>query len=108
MAALRTEVLGAADRLESARSLLSVDPAKAEESLISAQQSLHRLLDYYLPAVDARSRAYDAYRLCYLGESKAAAENAPAVLKKLALELNSMVVKGRLILPDDENPAPGS
>ena len=143
--ALRTEVQEAAERLESVRSLLLIDPARAEESLISAQQSLHRLLDYYLPVVDARTRAYDAYRLCYLGELNAAAGeldrieavllevasrggphlgpeiarrlelvsdarvaitatpgDAPAMLKKLALELNSMVVKGRLILPGRE------
>lgn len=64
---LHDEIVRALVELEEARSSLPADPDAVTEHLDATEVHLQRLRDVYLPLLDARERAYNAYRLHYLG-----------------------------------------
>lgn len=67
---LRTETEDVASRVRLAQANLLADPEKAAAELAKADDSLDHLLTYYLPVLDARERAYNAYRHYQLGKIK--------------------------------------
>ncbi|MDX1503676.1 MAG: hypothetical protein R3325_15060 [Thermoanaerobaculia bacterium] len=67
---LDSEVETAAAHVRSARSALPADPEGAAAELAGAEEALTRLLGYYLPLLDARGRAYDAYRHYRMGRTR--------------------------------------
>ena len=66
--ALKAEAEAAIAEVEAAQKALVTAPDEAAFSLEKAHLSLGRLLDYYLPVLEARERAYNAYRHYALGE----------------------------------------
>lgn len=58
------------EHLEAARAVLGEDPAAADAELAAAERSLRRLEAYYLPLLEARERATNAYRYFELGETE--------------------------------------
>jgi hypothetical protein len=69
---LRTEIDRALREVEEAQAGLSREPVKTRQALDSAAQSLHRIADYYLPVLEARDGAYNAYRLLRLNDKAGA------------------------------------
>ncbi|MFQ5526991.1 MAG: hypothetical protein ACE5GX_12120 [Thermoanaerobaculia bacterium] len=67
---LKTETEEIASRVRLAQADLPVNPEKAAAELAEAEDGLDHLLTYYLPVLDARERAYNAYRHYELGRSK--------------------------------------
>ena len=67
---LKTETEEVASRVRLAQADLPANPEKAAAELAKAEAGLDRLLTYYLPVLDARERAYNAYRHYQLGSSK--------------------------------------
>ena len=67
---LTTETEAVASHLRLVQTDLTADPVHAAEELAAAQDGLDRLLDYYLPLLEARELAYNAYRHHYLGKTK--------------------------------------
>ena len=67
---LKTEAEEIASRVRLAQADLPTNPEKAAAELAKAQDGLDHLLTYYLPALDARERAYNAYRHYQLGRTK--------------------------------------
>lgn len=66
---LRQETQGALDRVREARAKLGSEPEEAGEALQAADRHLEQLLLYYLPLLEARERAYNAYRHYLLRET---------------------------------------
>ena len=137
---LRSATESIAAHVRSARSALPGDPHAASAELIKAESTLDHLLTYYLPLLDARERAYNAYRHHQLGRTaetereldqierilievahdggplpramteplerledaraaiEAGTDDAAGALEALALRLNSLLVKGGLVL----------
>lgn len=67
---LKTETEAVASRVRSARSHLPGNPEAATADLDAAEDGLDHLLTYYLPLLEARERAYNAYRHFYLGKTE--------------------------------------
>jgi predicted transcriptional regulator len=59
---LEAETQRVLERVRAAREEVAADPSGAEESLRHAESSLEHLIAYYLPVLQARERAYNAYR----------------------------------------------
>jgi hypothetical protein len=59
---LESETARVLDRVRSAKEGLREDPPAAENTLREAETSLEHLVAYYLPLLQARERAYNAYR----------------------------------------------
>lgn len=59
---LRAETERAAAQVDLATDKLATDPEVATLALAEARDALDHLLDYYIPLLEARSRAYNAYR----------------------------------------------
>lgn len=66
---LRTETEAVAARVRSAASHLPANPAGAAADLAAAEIGLGHLLTYYLPLLEAREHAYNAYRHFHLGRT---------------------------------------
>jgi len=60
------------------------DPGGIAPELERAESRLEHLLDYYLPLVQARERAYNAYRMFYLGDEAGVSRELAAVEDILA------------------------
>lgn len=72
---LQTEIENVASRLEVVRDSLGTEPENASSALEQAEDSVEHLLTYYLPLLEARERAYNAYRHFILDEkARTAAE----------------------------------
>ena len=138
---LSTETEAVASRIRLAKTHLPANPEKAATELALAEDALEHLLTYYLPLLEARERAYNAYRHYWLGRSRQTAHElaevetiliaiaesghgdllrameeplerledaraaldadtaeAARALQALATRLNSLLVKGRLVL----------
>ena len=67
---LKTETEEVASHVRLARAELPTKPAKAAAELAKAEDGLDHLLTYYLPVLDARERAYNAYRHYQLGRTQ--------------------------------------
>ena len=67
---LKTETEEVASRVRLAQAALPANPENAVAELAKAEDGLDHLLTYYLPALDARERAYNAYRHYQLGKFK--------------------------------------
>ena len=65
---LRTEIEAVAARTRAARNAIASDPDRASAELDAADGLLDNLLSYYLPLLEARESAYNAYRHYYLGD----------------------------------------
>jgi hypothetical protein len=65
---LEAETGRALDQVRTAREAVAEDPASVEDALRAAETSLEHLLTYYLPLVQARERAYNAYREFFLSD----------------------------------------
>jgi hypothetical protein len=65
---LEAETERVLERVRSAREEVLVDPARAEGTLREAEASLEHLTAYYLPLLQARERAYNAYRSFFLDD----------------------------------------
>jgi hypothetical protein len=76
---LKTETEAVASRVRSARSQLPVNPEDAAADLAAAEDGLDHLLTYYLPLLEARERAYNAYRHFYLGKAEETARELDEV-----------------------------
>lgn len=72
---LYSEVDGAARAVQAASEALPDDPERAQEALEAASRSLSEVLGYYLPLVEAREHAYNAYRHFHLAERAKTAQN---------------------------------
>lgn len=59
---LESETGRVLERVRAAREAMTVDPAEAEANLQEAESSLEHLIAYYLPLLQAREQAYNAYR----------------------------------------------
>lgn len=66
---LRTETQAVASEISQAKADLLADPEKAAKELAAAEDRLDHLLTYYLPLLEAREYAYNAYRHHILGDS---------------------------------------
>ncbi len=66
---LKTETEAVASRVRAARGHLSSSPENAAAELAAAEAGLDHLLTYYLPLLEARERAYNAYRHYFLGDT---------------------------------------
>ena len=76
---LVTETEAVASRVRSARSHLPANPEDAAADLAAAEDGLDHLLTYYLPLLEARERAYNAYRHFYLGKTEQTARELDEV-----------------------------
>lgn len=65
---LRTEIDRALREVEEARAGLGRESVKAGQALDAAAESLHRIAGYYVPVLQARDGAYNAYRLFRLND----------------------------------------
>jgi hypothetical protein len=65
---LETETRRLSEDVGTALTELRADPERAEAALEEARKSLDHLLTYYLPLLQARERAYNAYRYLFLGD----------------------------------------
>ncbi len=72
---LEAETQRVLERVRAAREEVMVDPAEAEGTLRDAEISLEHLLAYYLPLLQARGRAYHAYRSFFLQDQGRVAED---------------------------------
>ncbi|MGD2121123.1 MAG: hypothetical protein PVJ76_05235 [Gemmatimonadota bacterium] len=63
---LEAETQRVLERVRAAREEVRVDPEAAAGTLQEAETSLEHLLAYYLPLLQARERAYNAYRSFFL------------------------------------------
>lgn len=84
---LRTETEDIATRIQAAKSDLVTDPEAAAAELEAAEQGLDHLLTYYLPLLEARERAYNAYRHYYLDNVEKTSrelDEVEAILTKIA------------------------
>jgi shikimate kinase len=84
---LVTEAETIATRVRSASAQLPADPEAAAADLAKAQNGLDHLLAYYLPLLEARERAYNAYRHFYLGRTEqtlAELDEVEAILMRVA------------------------
>jgi len=84
---LVTEAETIASRVRSASAQLPADPEAAAADLAAAQSGLDHLLAYYLPLLEARERAYNAYRHFYLGRTDQTLDEldqVEAILMKVA------------------------
>lgn len=88
---LEAETQRALDHVQQALDHLegTENPAQMENDLREAESTLTHLLDYYLPLVQARERAYNAYRLHFL-EDEAAVDRELARIEDI---LTSMAAK---------------
>jgi len=80
---LRTETEAVAEEVRSAMSHLPADPESAAANLSAAEDGLDHLLTYYLPLLEARERAYNAYRHFYLGQIDKTARELDEIEKTL-------------------------
>ncbi len=80
---LATEAGDALTYLQDAKQQLPDHPADAAQSLDRVEKSLSRLLGYYLPLLEARERAHNAYRFYNLGERDSAARELDLIEEKL-------------------------
>ncbi len=85
---LRREAAEAEKRLSEAREQLSTDPAAASAALAEAEAALRRLSSYYLPVLEARERAYNAYWFLQQGDTQ-------AVSRELELIENQLIAAAR-------------
>ena len=76
---LKTETEEVASRVRLAQADLPANPEKAAAELAKAEVGLDHLLTYYLPLLDARERAYNAYRHYQLGKTKETQRELDAV-----------------------------
>jgi len=76
---LQTETEAVATHVGAAISQLGSDPETAAAELAVAQEGLDHLLTYYLPLLEARERAYDAYRYFHLDQTGRTAEQLDQV-----------------------------
>lgn len=65
---LEVETGRALEQVRAARETATTDPAGAEDALRAAETSLEHLMVYYLPLLQARERAYNAYRASFLAD----------------------------------------
>lgn len=65
---LEVETQRVLERVQAARKEVMADPSGAEATLLEAERSLEHLTDYYLPLLQARERAYNAYRSFFLND----------------------------------------
>jgi len=65
---LEVETQRVLERVRAAREEVVTDPSRAEEILLEAERSLEHLDAYYLPLLQARERAYNAYRSFFLND----------------------------------------
>lgn len=74
------------ERVTTARDVVRTDPAEAEEMLAEAERDLRSLRDVYVPMLEARNLAYNAYRFHHLGredEAVAALETIQRTVLRL-------------------------
>lgn len=76
---LKTDTEAVAEHVRAAKALLPPEAEEAAAELAEAQVGLDHLLDYYLPLLEARERAYNAYRHFHLGESDQTLQELEAV-----------------------------
>jgi hypothetical protein len=84
---LRTQTEAVAERVRSAAGRLASDPAAAAADLVAAEEGLDHLLAYYLPLVEARELAYNAYRhlsLAEPGQTRRELDQVEAILMAIA------------------------
>lgn len=72
--ALKPIATAALDEVRAARRSSETEKAERDEHLQRAESHLRKLTEYYLPLLDARDRAYEAYRLYYLRPAAVGAE----------------------------------
>jgi hypothetical protein len=65
---LEVETQRVLERVRAARKEVMTSPARAEQTLLEAERSLEHLDAYYLPLLQARERAYNAYRSLFLND----------------------------------------
>jgi len=87
---LEKETERALDRVVSARRNLRADPDHASELLVLAEQGLRELRQVYLPILQARGRAYNAYRYHLLARNDDAAQELERI-EDLLLEVGGGV-----------------
>ena len=75
---------------------LESDPQGARAELRDAESTLEHLLDYYLPLVDARERAYNAYRRFFLEDEAGVAEDL-AEIEEILTEMAENAEGQRLL-----------
>lgn len=92
---LRTEVEKIEAQVAAARGDLPAEAEQTAKALAEADASLRRLLTYYLPLLEARERAYNAYRHHVLGEKLRTAEELDQIEKILMAVANEE--EGRLL-----------
>lgn len=88
---LRAEIAKTAEQIGKAREHLKIeadadadaDAAKADAELERAEESLRTVLVYYLPLIEARERAYNAYRAFYLDDKDRTASELDEIEKIL-------------------------
>ncbi len=84
---LETETEAVAARVRSAASHLPANPDGAAADLAAAEIGLQHLLTYYLPLLEAREHAYNAYRNFHLGrtaQTARALDDIEAILTTIA------------------------
>lgn len=87
---LTTATVRTREHLEAARRSLTEDPEAAAADLEAARRELRHLETYYLPLLEARERAYNAYRFFELGEEARTVgeiERVEALLLEMARDL---------------------
>ena len=92
---LEAETQRVLERVRAAREGVMVDPAEAEGTLREAETSLEHLVAYYLPLLQARERAYNAYRSYFLGDEGRTAQEL-AKIEELLEGMAESASGGRL------------
>jgi len=81
---LEVEAQRVMGHVENALSSLDSDTRHAQAELQEAESTLEQLLDYYLPLLQAREGAYNAYRRYYMGDGEGVAEDLAGIEDILA------------------------
>lgn len=71
---LKTESERILGHVQEALESLEAEPDRSGSALREAESGLEHLLRYYLPLMEARERAYNAYRSFYLGDGDRVAD----------------------------------
>lgn len=80
---LHAEVRRTLVRVTAARQRVRSDPSDAIDLLDTAERGLRSLKDVYIPLLDARARAYNAYRHHYLGRDAEVARELEQIEESL-------------------------
>lgn len=81
---LETEVERLDEHVRNALGHLDTDPARAKDELGEARMRIEHLRNYYLPLLEARQRAYNAYRSHHLGDEDRVARELNRIEEILA------------------------